>query len=378
MFTLLSGESWDEQFLATAAKACDSAQNNDGKFDWDWVEKSVAASEPPRLMDIADHISFLKKWGGGVKQHLAIDMMDFIEAQLPSGRIVSGNFFRSLSYLKFPPAEMMPHTVYACLFAQAVLPYKIKENVGLSIETNHVKSLTTTKKTDGMIIEDMITKARTVMLDRGVSRREVNIECGLFSVALIKCMFELDKDDPNRPKTFNEVAARHVHAFAGVQQGTLEAQPTKPNAKNPEGPNLTFGGSSGGQNNAGQITLKMHGFEINSTIEFKTAKIGTDNSKQYAIKYINEDGSAGVHAVNVDGTIDESSIEAFTLDDIIQKMKPAKARIELFKDYTNVSISESKPWAELPIHSCVAKALHEINEDPSFEDVVLRPRKTKQ
>ena len=76
-------------------KACESAKSNGGVPNWDWVERAVAASEPPNIANIKDHISFIRKWGGGNDQRFIVDMMDFIEEKMPNGRVVSGFFSTS-------------------------------------------------------------------------------------------------------------------------------------------------------------------------------------------------------------------------------------------------------------------------------------------
>lgn len=370
----LQGETWDEQFLQTALKGCESAKNNKGVFDWQWVEKSVAASEPARLADIADHIKFQNKWGGGIDQHLVRDCMDFIEAKMPSGRIISGSFFAELGSLKFAPADMMPHTVYAVVYAQAVLNGRIKENVGQTIEKNHVKSLTTSKKDAGIRINTMITNARHVMFGRGRTRRDINIECGSFGVDLVKCMFDIDKDDKGRATTLEEVAERHASVFVGISTADACDATTPCAAAARATATLTFNDGDDRMSNAGQLTLTSHGFHVNTTIEHKSNN-AEDSQQQYAIKYINEDGSAGVHVVKPDGSVDESNIQCFSLDDLVHKMRPSKARVELFSDYPVSAVSSSKAWNDFVMQSCVTWALLELQNDQSVDVVTFRPQK---
>ena len=117
------GGSWDEQLRLTAQKAVESAADNkrhNKPIDCSLVGSTVAASEPPRICDVPAHIKFCQKWGGGEKQSLVFETLDFIELNMPSGRIINGPFFDKLAGRNFPPSELVPRMVHACVIAQAI------------------------------------------------------------------------------------------------------------------------------------------------------------------------------------------------------------------------------------------------------------------
>ena len=87
--------------------------------DWGLVVAIVSASTPPYLADLEHHIEFLKKWGGGIKQQLVIDTLEYIAVAMPQGRIVLGSFIGKLASLKFEAKDQMPYMVHACLMLQA-------------------------------------------------------------------------------------------------------------------------------------------------------------------------------------------------------------------------------------------------------------------
>jgi len=56
-----AGESWDEQLLLTTLKVVETAKTSNNKQpDWNYVERFVASSDHPRVIDIPAHIKFLK------------------------------------------------------------------------------------------------------------------------------------------------------------------------------------------------------------------------------------------------------------------------------------------------------------------------------
>ena len=113
-----SGESWDEQLMVTAQKAAESAHSNRVRvIDWDWVQRAVVATEPPRLTDVPAHIAFCQKWGGGVNQTFTKNTVNYLNESMRPDRIVSGSFLKSLGNLKCTPqdVERLVYTVHACV-----------------------------------------------------------------------------------------------------------------------------------------------------------------------------------------------------------------------------------------------------------------------
>ena len=153
---LFQGESWDEQLALTSSQARLSYEKTGNKrVDWDWVQHSVVASEPPRLQDVPAHMAFCKAWGGGESQPYMKKTFDYLNAVMPAGRIVSGSFLQKLASLKFPPRELAPIVVHACVMTQAVLSAE-REQIGVSVTDNHVRSLVKEKK-------DMVMQAETTL-----------------------------------------------------------------------------------------------------------------------------------------------------------------------------------------------------------------------
>jgi len=83
---------------------------NKGTVDWEWVQRAVAQSQPPRLADLPMHIKFAKKWGGGDNQMFVRELVEYLKLKMPTGRIVSGHFLKTCASVNLPP-----NVCYVCM-----------------------------------------------------------------------------------------------------------------------------------------------------------------------------------------------------------------------------------------------------------------------
>ncbi len=81
------GESWDEQLSLTAKRAHVSAKGNKQTkhIDWQWVQRTAAASEPPRLGDVPAHIKLCQGRGGGEDQVLVMETVEYPRRRCQAG-----------------------------------------------------------------------------------------------------------------------------------------------------------------------------------------------------------------------------------------------------------------------------------------------------
>ena len=298
------------------------------------------ASEPPRLLDIPHHISFLKIYGGGAGRQVYLDkLFEYINVAMPTGRIVSGSFLGKLAALKFRPAEMIPLTVLGCVMAQAVLP-KDRENVGMSVTEGNVRSLMTDKKEVGKKVNDILQKALDLMELRQ------NIEPRMFgdlAVELVKFIFSLDS-------SFNSIdeiiAGKFAEIFVGGNDPSAAASPGNSSqpANSDDGPQVDYVTYAiDGSSNAGLLTAKSHGFQAGKVVELKSQDI--HNKKHTAhleIDYVNDDGSAGLYPVDQNGATQKTALTVVQLDDLVNNYKLAKSRIQLLANYPSTSASACK------------------------------------
>ncbi len=127
--------------MLTAKKAQASAKGirNTSQIDWQWVQRTVAASEPPRLLGVPAHIKLCQKLGGGKDQVLVMETVAYLEAAMPSGRVVNGSFLEKPASLKISPSDLIPHIINACGIANDA-GSKVRHNVGCLVD-GHVGSL---------------------------------------------------------------------------------------------------------------------------------------------------------------------------------------------------------------------------------------------
>ena len=355
------GESWDEQLLLTAKKAQASAKSNHKtkQIDWHWVQRTVAASSPPRLLDVPAHIKFCQKWGGGEDQVLVMETVAYLEAAMPSGRIVNGNFLEKLARLKIAPSDLIPHTIHACVIANAV-GNKAHENVGCTVTDVHVRSLVGENKVKGLKANEMIRKAREVtqaMPNTDGNKRERTLLLGGFMFEIVKFIFNLESEYATMEKISEDFVGRLCHT-APAAQGSTPQEAVVPN----------FVGFVDGSSDAGKITLHNAGFRVGDIVHRKS----DTEDDQHAIQYINDDGSVGVNQVSADGSISTASVVVITLDEFVHQYKTCKWRSELMDGYPGNAIAATEQFSDMLSQAAVAFALDVLDKTGGYAKVDLR------
>ena len=317
------GESWDEQLQNTSQKVIEYIAANPNKpIDWNWVTKQVVASEPPRVLDVPGHTAFLQKWGGGSRQQLIMDTLDYINMAMPPGRIVSGSFFEKLGALKFAPGELddMAMVVHGCVMANATCP-KDRENVGIAVSEAHVKSLMTTNKTAGLEAGKIIRRAASLIKQPGFESSRHTVLLGEMMVNMALFIFKVE----DRFKSLSEISEKFSCSLVGKANASPAATANKPASA---ADIIEFDTLS---NNAGRLTAETSGFSVSGIVEPKKS---TSLDEMYEITYINDDGSCGLSRIQPDGSLDASSVTTVKLDDLVAKYKHSRNRIELYEGYT--------------------------------------------
>ena len=301
-----SGESWEEQLLFTAQMATKhiAGKGQAKVVDWAHVERAVAQSEPPRIKDVPSHVKFLNKYGGGTSQSLMKETLNVLEKLMPEDRIINGTFFDSVAARKLPPNELMPRVIHSCLLLQATHKSE-RESVGCAITSSHIKSLAGNNKAKGMEAESILNKAHELAnsIPEGASAMSTSVELGVLGIELVKFIFGLGSEFQSMQGVAKDFAAK----WAGVQPAPA------PEAEDVAVQNM-FEFAPDGTNNAGMVTAQGAGFKAETLIEPK--KNDSPDDIQYVIKYVNQDGSVGVHKVLVKGE-EDTKIIVIKLDDLL-------------------------------------------------------------
>ena len=345
----------------------ESANANNQAIDWAWVQRTVAATEPPRLVDVPAHIKFLKIWGGGADQHFILQTLDYIEQNMQPGRIVNGQFLEKLASVKCSVSDMMPRIVHACLMVQAT-GHKERESVGLTISDAHVKSIQTSKKTICQKCEEMLLKTHAVL-------RKCDGDMQIYgdmACAFVKHIFEIPSDIgfPN----LDAIAHHFVKQICGTESDELEAVVPSAGRGETMSDCVTFG--DGGASDAGRMTLRNSGFFVGAVLEFKNKEGNTASSgdEQWEMVYVNDDGSAGLSKIDVDGATKTEHVVKESLDNILTLYKVAKARIELVEEYPKNAAKNSEDMSMLKARATVAFAFASLQHDneENFADIDFR------
>jgi len=343
------GESWDQQLQLASDKIvewlADDSNKNKKVIDVAWVMRQVAASQPPRLPDVPAHVRFCQRWGGGRNQHLLRDLMEYLHMAMPSGRIVSGSFLDKLASMKLTAGDLMERTVHACVMAQATNP-KERENVGTSVTEIHVKQLQANKKAMGLQVNSIIEKTLSLAVDPA-TRKIVNE----MSVELINFVFDID----DKFQTLDAVTA---HFIQKLGQGEAAEQPTE---KTKEALSSTVGiveVERGGMTNAGRIVLEGKGFFVGCIVEPKKGSPSIVD-EQYEMMFINDDGSAGIAAVQRDGSVAQKTT-TIKLEDICNNYKQARSKIEPLTGYPENKADKSPEMIDSIRRSAVMFAMSKL------------------
>jgi hypothetical protein len=367
----LRGESWDEQASFTSQKVIEwiEAHPAEKNVDWNWVQKQVVASEPPKILDVPAHIKFCQVWGGGTRQKMMTETMDYIQTAMVSERVVSGSFFEKLAQLKFPPHELIPRTVHACLITQAVGPRE-RDHVGTTLTEPQIKSLMTTNKAKGMQVNTMLLKAneliRSQEVTTGVHSPKNWVLLGDMACELVKFIFDVD----SKFKSLAEISKDFSEKFIDIKKIEPVSKP-KSSKTNDKSMIDVFQHEQEGSN-AGRITVESSGYFVGNVLESK-GKVDCSSYEQHEIAYINDDGSVGIVKVLTDGSAD-TSVQVFKLNDLVKKFRVVRYRIELFENYPKNSAKNGDEMKDMINRSAVVFALNHL-ENSKAVDIKFRCQK---
>ena len=357
------GESWDEQFRFTVQKAIAKTigRGSQQTADWIMVSAIVAASRPPYLSDLEHHIEFLKKWGGGIKQQLALDTLEYIGMTMPQGRIVHGSFIGKLAALKLGITEQMPYMVHAALMLQAC-GEKTLNGAGASLTNNDPGMLATKLKAKGLQANSIIEKGRSTIAEmqkkRPIDRMRL---IGDLSVDLARFVFNVNSVH----ESMDEISQQFVDRVCGSERAADETEP--PPAGNGD-QLVTF--SEDGSNNAGFV-------QITSTGVKKGAVVQTSSEQQYLIEYVNDDGSVGMFKIARDGTAGED-IHIVSMAEVLKNYKVAKVRSKMMDGYPENSCVVSQEYLDLRDRATIVFALDELHKKSKHMTYTCQSKPTQR
>ena len=310
----------------------------------------VAKSQPPRIDDIPSHIKFCQKWGGGKDMHFLTRSLEYIEGKMRVDRIVSGGFIGKLASLKVDPNELIPHTVHACLLAQAVLDGPKSGNEGNAITLAMISSLTTTKKAMAQQVNATIARCFQV-----ATTHEEALHVGDMAVQCVRYMFEIDS--PYKDSGIDQISAEFINRVTGAPTPATASKDTPDAAE----ASTTIDFLSGGQTTAGKILTRNAGFNIKDLVEPKKS---TNTESQYIIATMNDDGSVGLNPILDDGNVKRGEVVIVKRKTFLSDYKLCNKRKQLLEGYpSNIANVSNAKVTEFMIKNAIGVAMHKMMAD---------------
>ena len=293
-------------------------------------------------------------------------MLAYLDLAMPEGRIVSGWFLDKLGSLKLAPAELIPRIAHACVIAQACGD-KERENCGITIGETNVKSLTTSCKADALKGEKIIENAYSMLENTEMSGTNEEVKAiGEFQHELILFIFDLS----DKYESLDGVMESFVKKMVGP--GDVGGKPAASTAEvAPASASAVHYTSDG--NDAGRATVVNVGFSIGAVIEPKKTK--EDQDIQYAIKYINDDGSVGAQRIMPSGGEDKE-MTIIGIDNLVNHYRQAAKRITLHEGYPDNAAIESDELQNMVVRGVVGLAMKRMHADGEYTTVKFRAQKS--
>ena len=340
----MHGETWDEQLAQIAMEIQEWPA--DKPIDYAKLTRKVLLSEPPTASDVETHVKFAKVWGGGKQQHMTKDICTYMKLceQILD---VPVKMFDTLCALKLNPAELPTRFVCATIKAMAT-----RSNVN-AMPSARLKDIASDKKVQAMAANAFMEKAMQMIGesdDTAMIKARGDLECDLVE-------FVLDCMNVDKQKKKSKIKMEHiVEGFVKKVDALRRGQTPDPQQRDIDPApvaDLMFDSTAP---DAVQEILKRQGIVQGAVLQAQSDQFAMEN--QYVVNNLNEDGSMGVHKIDVDG---KPELQGKTLIKIkmgeiskFKVMKPSDRMTVLCKALPN--LQETGTW-----HRVVAEiALHKL------------------
>ena len=184
------GETWDQQISSIVSVA--STFGDQADIPWDKIKKQVAASQGPYIRDLPNHMSFIKKYGGGRPLSHIRDSLSYLHCRMPANRKVSGQFVTNLTAIPLSADFQIPRMVHALFMAHACCAeMDCDDNNARYISVSDTKSLNGAKRAKTLEAESTLARLKQVM---EVSNRSSVMEYGDAAVKIAKSVLGKTKE----------------------------------------------------------------------------------------------------------------------------------------------------------------------------------------
>ena len=327
------GESW-QQILLKIVDECSRQRDRAGNIDFRAVKAQVLKSQPPRMGDVPDMVDFVKVWGGLPSGYFVKELCDLC-TNIPSDRVVSGTFFKSLANLKdsFTAKTLPTHLINAIIFAHASRDEQVQDGIARYITKGEISSIGNKDKRDIVFAADgVIKRGKALVKDL---KHDVQMEVlGKLQFALV--MQAIGRKGWEDVRTVDEIAsefAKEVCEKRGIvdpqQQHQQQQQTSKASASDESAMNAIMYTNDGDATAVGRACVINKGFNINMIV---VKKKGGDKCDQWKIHAIAEDGTVELLKVYFDGSVAEKIEKVVEIDPFLEEYKEG-TKIETIKSY---------------------------------------------
>ena len=268
------------------------------------IMKKILSSEPPHAGELEAHVKFAKIWGGGKQQHITQDICSYIKMSETNWK-VSASTFESCSRLKCNPKELPAQFIGACIKAIATRGVG-RDGVGNLITSKDIKQITSDKRADVMTANAYMVKASNLCAQCTTPSIVASIDKirGDFECDLVENVFDTFANlDPRKSMSMVDIVKNFVDTIGGADPHDAGVpQPSNPKDTDSTKSNL-FDATA---DDAIHQVLKNNGIAQGVLLQPKVRPNPLKLDSQFEVNHVNEDGSIGIRAIKVDGSLSDS------------------------------------------------------------------------
>jgi hypothetical protein len=273
----------------------------------------------------------MSRYGGGIHQKATFEMIEYLSIRMPERRRMLGSMFNYVAAIPISVEFNIARLAVAIIKANATCgPIYTVDNVGTVIMKGDIIRIKTSLKTEAMIAEGMLSRAR-VALD--ASGKESVIDMGDLEVNVLLALLNKHPEK----KTVNDVVDAFTSATFGAQDDIAVVQPIE--HATPSGNMVMVDDVTGAAINVGMQTIASHGWEVGMVAYAKNAKIKRAHldGNMFSVTFISNDGSVSLTRVTEDGSLSQNVIQKSMVDfvaEFVRGHRQSKSTIEYIEETT--------------------------------------------
>ena len=185
------GETWDQQIRSVCTTAALLFQHDD--IPWQHVQSQIRGSQGPHIDDLPSHVSFVRKYGGGMALSHIHELLDYFNMKLPAGRKVSGCWIHWLTSIPLTTDFAVPHLVHAIFKCHACCEeLDCDGGIARYVQTAELKALASKRKVDALEAENVLARLKQVYQKAAGSKI---LEYGKVSVQIAEVVLGKNKNN---------------------------------------------------------------------------------------------------------------------------------------------------------------------------------------